>query len=90
MQPQAGSAPDDLGIWNDAHVEPLARIVRFVREQGAVAGIQLAHAGRKASTRRPWEGERPVPQREGGWSDVVAPSAIRVRARTTRCRGTDG
>src|SRR5579871_473442 len=53
-------SPQDLGIWGDRHVEPLARIVRFVRAQGAAAGIQLAHAGRKAATRRPWEGGAPL------------------------------
>ncbi|HTE18203.1 MAG TPA: NADH:flavin oxidoreductase/NADH oxidase, partial [Armatimonadota bacterium] len=57
------------------HVEPLARIVRFIEEHGAVAGIQLAHAGRKASTRRPWEGRGPIAESEGGWA-TVAPSAI--------------
>ncbi len=71
-------SPHDLGIWDDAHVEMLARITRFVREQGAVPGMQLAHAGRKASTRRPWEeGTRTVPDVEGGWpDDVWAPSAV--------------
>src|SRR5262245_39194537 len=69
-------SPQDLGIWSDAHVEPLARIVRFVHAQGSVAGMQLAHAGRKASTRRPWEGIRALSVDEGGWTDVVAPSAI--------------
>ena len=49
-------SPEDLGIWQDAHVEMLARIVDFVRGQGSAAGIQLAHAGRKASTKRPWSG----------------------------------
>src|ERR1700747_599130 len=48
-------SPQDLGIWKDAHIEPLARIARFVRERGAVPGMQLAHAGRKASTRPPWQ-----------------------------------
>lgn len=68
-------SPNDLGIWKDEQVEPLARVVRFVREQGAVPGIQLAHAGRKAGTQRPWEGHRPLSDAEGGW-DTVAPSAI--------------
>ena len=54
-------SPQDLGIWSDAHVEALARIVRFIHEQGSVAGIQLAHAGRKASTYRPWSGDGAVP-----------------------------
>lgn len=69
-------SPADLGIWNDAQAEPLARIARFVREQGAVAGIQLAHAGRKASTEPPWKGGGPLlTAEEGGWS-VIGPSAI--------------
>lgn len=69
-------SPQDLGIWKDEHVEMLSRITRFVRGQGAVPGIQLAHSGRKGSTRRPWE--QPggaVPKSEGGWTPV-APSAI--------------
>jgi 2,4-dienoyl-CoA reductase-like NADH-dependent reductase (Old Yellow Enzyme family) len=68
--------PGDLGIWDDAHIEPLARIARFVHGQGAVAGIQLAHAGRKASTAAPWNGGATLKTgAEGGWQ-VVAPSAI--------------
>jgi 2,4-dienoyl-CoA reductase-like NADH-dependent reductase (Old Yellow Enzyme family) len=69
-------SPQDLGIWSDAHIEPLARIVRFLHSQGSAAGIQLAHAGRKASTARPWSGSGKVTEAEGGWSNVVAPSAI--------------
>jgi 2,4-dienoyl-CoA reductase-like NADH-dependent reductase (Old Yellow Enzyme family) len=69
-------SPDDLGIWKDAHVEPLARVARFVKGQGAVAGIQLAHAGRKASTAVPWKGGAPVTPAEGGWTPIHAPSAI--------------
>jgi 2,4-dienoyl-CoA reductase-like NADH-dependent reductase (Old Yellow Enzyme family) len=69
-------SPQDLGIWSDDHIEPLARIVRFIHDQGSVAGMQLAHAGRKASTYRPWEGQGKVPETEGGWNKVVAPSAI--------------
>jgi 2,4-dienoyl-CoA reductase-like NADH-dependent reductase (Old Yellow Enzyme family) len=66
----------DMGIWSDAHVEPLARIARFVQTQGAVAGIQLAHAGRKASCDVPWNrGARLRTPEEGGWP-VVAPSPI--------------
>ncbi|HWD00473.1 MAG TPA: NADH:flavin oxidoreductase/NADH oxidase [Candidatus Sulfopaludibacter sp.] len=68
-------SPQDNGIWKDEHVPMLARIAAFVREQGAAPGIQLAHAGRKASTRRPWEGRGAVPVSEGGWQ-AVAPSAI--------------
>jgi 2,4-dienoyl-CoA reductase-like NADH-dependent reductase (Old Yellow Enzyme family) len=68
--------PGDLGIWSDAHIEPLARIARFVHSQGAVAGIQLAHAGRKASTAAPWLGGATLKTAaEGGWP-VVAPSPL--------------
>jgi 2,4-dienoyl-CoA reductase-like NADH-dependent reductase (Old Yellow Enzyme family) len=68
--------PGDLGIWTDRHAEPLARIVRFVHSQGAVAGIQLAHAGRKASCDLPWKGGAGLKTPEvGGWP-VVGPSAI--------------
>lgn len=76
VTPHGRISPHDLGLWNDSHVEPLARIVRFADEHGAVAGIQLAHAGRKASTRRPWEGGTTASVEEGGWEDVVAPSAV--------------
>ena len=68
-------SPADHGIWKDEHIEFLSRITRFIHEQGAVAGIQLAHAGRKASTRRPWEKGGPVPEAEGGWLPV-APSPV--------------
>ena len=68
-------SPADLGIWKDEHIEPLARVSRFIQSQGAVPGIQLAHAGRKASTARPWEGGKPVPPEQGGWTPV-APSPI--------------
>lgn len=73
--PEGRISPQDLGIWSDDHVEPLARIVRFIHEQGAVAGIQLAHAGRKASTYRPWDGHGAIAEPEGGWP-VVAPSSL--------------
>lgn len=76
VTPQGRISPFDLGLWNDTHIEPLARIVRVVEEHGAVPGVQLAHAGRKASTRRPWEGGDTAPANEGGWTDVVAPSAL--------------
>jgi len=69
-------SPSDLGIYDDAHCEQLEEITGFVRAQGAVPGIQLGHAGRKASTMRPWEGRRAATPEEGGWADVVAPSAI--------------
>src|SRR5260370_36089570 len=74
--PEARISPQDSGIWSDAHIEPFARITEFIHSQGSVAGIQLAHAGRKASTVRPWDGVGKIGENEGGWSDVVAPSAI--------------
>jgi 2,4-dienoyl-CoA reductase-like NADH-dependent reductase (Old Yellow Enzyme family) len=67
-------SPADLGIWKDEHIEQLRKITRFIAERGAVPGIQLAHAGRKGSRTPPWEGNRLVPQPEGGWK-TVAPSA---------------
>ena len=68
-------SPQDLGLWNDEQIAPLARITRFLRAHGAVSGIQLAHAGRKASTARPWEGGKPLAPPEG-WSPIVAPSEL--------------
>lgn len=76
VMPEGRISPHDTGLWDDAQAEAFARIARFVQGQGAVAGIQLAHAGRKASTRRPWEGPGVVPPADGGWTNVVAPSAI--------------
>ena len=75
--PEGRISPQDLGIWDDGHIEMLSRIVSFIHEQGSIAGMQLAHAGRKASTRRPWEAPGAVPESEGGWKKVVAPSALR-------------
>jgi 2,4-dienoyl-CoA reductase-like NADH-dependent reductase (Old Yellow Enzyme family) len=74
--PEGRISPQDLGIWKDEHIEMLARIAGFIHEQGSIAGMQLAHAGRKASTSRPWEGHDAVPESAGGWTKVVAPSAI--------------
>ena len=68
-------SPADLGLWEDAQIEPLARIVRFVQQQGAVACLQLAHAGRKGSTAPPWDGGAAVPAAQGGWTPV-APSPV--------------
>lgn len=65
-------SPEDLGIWNDAQIPPLARITAFIKEHGAVPAIQLAHAGRKASTYRPWSGSGAVPEDQGGWPVVSA------------------
>lgn len=78
VTPEGRISPADLGIWDDAHIDGLRRCTTFVERQGAVAGIQLAHAGRKASTRVLWEGVGPVPISEGGWQ-TVAPSPIPFR-----------
>lgn len=75
VTPEGRISPQDLGVWSEAHFEPLERIARFIGEQGAVAGVQLAHAGRKASTYRPWSGNGAVPEAEGGWQPI-APSPI--------------
>ncbi|MEW4566374.1 NADH:flavin oxidoreductase/NADH oxidase [Tautonia sp. JC769] len=76
VTPEGRISPADMGIWGDQHVEPLARIARFVKGQGAVAGIQLAHAGRKASCEPPWKGGASITAAgAGGWS-VVGPSPI--------------
>src|ERR1700753_1271983 len=64
--PEGRISPEDLGVWDEAHFEPLARIVHFMAAQGAVAGIQLAHAGRKASTWRPGTGQGEQPPGKGG------------------------
>ncbi|HEY5489905.1 MAG TPA: NADH:flavin oxidoreductase/NADH oxidase [Gemmatimonadaceae bacterium] len=76
VTPEGRISPQDLGLWSDEQVEPLARIVRFIHQQGSVAGIQLAHAGRKASTLRPWDGIGTAPPSAGGWANIVAPSAV--------------
>jgi len=69
-------SPEDLGIWSDAHVEPLARIAAFLKAQGSAAGIQIAHAGRKASSIRPWQGGGPIPAGDPrGWP-VAGASAL--------------
>jgi 2,4-dienoyl-CoA reductase-like NADH-dependent reductase (Old Yellow Enzyme family) len=69
-------SPKDLGIWTDNHIEPLRRVFSFVAEQGSVPGIQLAHAGRKASTNEPWNGGKPITPAQGGWTPIVAPSPL--------------
>src|SRR3984893_16545696 len=60
VTPEGRISPQDLGVWSDAHFEPLERVARFIKGQGSVAGIQLAHAGRKGSTYRPWSGHGAV------------------------------
>ena len=75
VSPEGRITPDDLGIWKDEHLPMLQRITAFLVAQGSVPGIQLAHAGRKASTLSPWKGEGAVPENQGGWQ-VLAPSAV--------------
>jgi 2,4-dienoyl-CoA reductase-like NADH-dependent reductase (Old Yellow Enzyme family) len=72
---QGRISPQDTGLWNQAQVDAWRPITRFIKAHGAVAGVQLAHAGRKASTLRPWDGQGPVPAGQGDWV-VVAPSAL--------------
>jgi 2,4-dienoyl-CoA reductase-like NADH-dependent reductase (Old Yellow Enzyme family) len=75
VEPRGRISPRDLGIWKDDHVPMLERIASFIQRQGAVPGIQLAHAGRKASVDVPWSGGRPVGPSQGGWTPV-GPSGI--------------
>jgi 2,4-dienoyl-CoA reductase-like NADH-dependent reductase (Old Yellow Enzyme family) len=82
VSPEGRISPHDLGIWNDAHVEMLGRITQFIVEQGAVSGVQLAHAGRKASVDVPWRGGRALDESEGGWRPIYAPSAEAFSSRT--------
>ncbi|UBF26997.1 NADH:flavin oxidoreductase/NADH oxidase [Kovacikia minuta CCNUW1] len=76
VEPRGRISPEDLGIWSDRHGEALAGIVELLHSHGAVSGIQLAHAGRKASTASPWKGGKSVSEEQGGWHPIVAPSAI--------------
>ncbi len=74
--PEGRISPEDLGIWKDGQIEMLARIFHFIEAQGAIAGMQLAHAGRKASTSAPWKGGKPLGQNENGWSPIYGPSPL--------------
>lgn len=76
VTPEGRISPADLGLWKDAQMEPLARIASFIGKQGAVAGVQLAHAGRKASTAASWLGGGPLNVAGGGWRPIYAPSSI--------------
>ena len=75
VTPEGRISPADSGIYLDEHVEPFARISRFLKQHGAVPGIQLAHAGRKGSASKPWEGNKHIETDNGGW-DIIAPSAV--------------
>jgi 2,4-dienoyl-CoA reductase-like NADH-dependent reductase (Old Yellow Enzyme family) len=76
VTPDARISAADLGLWSDAHADALRPIFSFIKQQGSIPGIQLAHAGRKASTDAPWKGGRPLSPAEGGWTPIFAPSAI--------------
>ena len=78
VSPEGRISPGDSGIWSDAHAEAFKRITAFIKSQNAVAAIQLAHAGRKASTDVPWRGGRFLHAHEGGWQ-TLAPSALPFR-----------
>jgi 2,4-dienoyl-CoA reductase-like NADH-dependent reductase (Old Yellow Enzyme family) len=73
--PEGRITPEDVGVWSEAHFEPLERITRFIDAHGSIAGIQLAHAGRKAGTYRPWSGKGAVSVADGGWQPL-GPSAL--------------
>ena len=75
VEPRGRISPSDAGLWSDEQIEPQARINRFLIAHGAVAAIQLAHAGRKASTARPWEGDKFLSKAQGGW-EIVGSSPI--------------
>lgn len=78
VEPEGRITPQDAGIWNDSHVAPIARVAEFIKSQGCVSAIQLAHAGRKASTLAPWLGGTAAGERGQGWPGrVVGPSADR-------------
>jgi 2,4-dienoyl-CoA reductase-like NADH-dependent reductase (Old Yellow Enzyme family) len=76
VEPRGRITPYDAGIWSDDHVEPLSRVANFLKSQGAVAGIQIAHAGRKACVGKPWEGLKPLEKTDANWWQAVGASAI--------------
>ncbi|MCE9507255.1 MAG: NADH:flavin oxidoreductase/NADH oxidase [Alphaproteobacteria bacterium] len=75
VSPEGRITPACTGLWKDAHIEPLWRITDFIKKQGAAAGVQLGHAGRKASMQKPWEGGKRLSKDQGGW-ETLAPSAL--------------
>jgi 2,4-dienoyl-CoA reductase-like NADH-dependent reductase (Old Yellow Enzyme family) len=83
VSPEGRISPADSGIYLDAHVEPFAKIARFLKQHGSVPGIQIAHAGRKASASKPWEGDHHLSDSEGGWQ-TIAPSAEAFGERLTK------
>lgn len=79
VSPEGRISPGDLGLWSDEHIQKLQSITQFIIAQGAIPGIQLAHAGRKASVSTPWEGNQKLDTNQGGWEEV-APSPIGYHA----------
>lgn len=82
VSPEGRISPHDLGIWSDAHIDALQRITTFIDNQGSIAGIQLAHAGRKASVDAPWLGGKALDESEGGWRPLLSPTAEAFSSRT--------
>jgi len=89
VTPEGRITPSDLGLWSDAHTEALRPIACFIKEQGAVPAIQLAHAGRKASTEAPWKGGGAVPATAGGWQPLSA-SGLEFSPGSPQPRALDG
>jgi len=73
--PEGRISPNDVGLWSDEHIEPLAKITDFLKKNGAVAGIQIAHAGRKACTNRPWDGGNSIEKSDPCWWQAISPSS---------------
>ena len=86
VAPEGRISPWDAGLWAEKQIEPLARITRFLKQHGTVPGIQLAHAGRKASVARPWEGGAHLADVAGGWA-TIAPSALAYGGALTKVPG---
>ena len=83
VSPDGRISPGDSGLYYDAQIAPFAKINRFMKQHGAVAGIQLAHAGRKASANKPWEGDDHIDESKGGWQ-TIAPSAVAFGGNLTK------
>src|SRR5436189_1400677 len=75
VSPEGRISPGDMGIWSEEHVRAFQPITSFIKSQGAIAGIQLAHAGRKASTDVPWRGGKSLSEKDGSWP-TLAPSPV--------------
>ncbi len=83
VSPEGRISPGDLGIWKDEHIPFLRRITDFIHQHGAIAGIQLAHAGHKASTQAPWDGGRFIPVEEGGWQNFSSSDVLMADDKST-------